>query len=88
MQTQNPFEQITARLDELSGKIDQIIGQEVKPTTPEKWITTGQAAEMLGVHRITLWHWRKKEILKPVRFGSVMRYRLRDIEALAAQQQQ
>ncbi len=82
MQTQNPFDLITARLDELAGKVDTILKQQGMPR--EEWVSTDQAAQMLGVHRITLWNWRKKDILQPVRFGNTMRYKTSDIEALAA----
>lgn len=42
-------------------------------------ITAQQAAEALGVCRTSLWQWEKDGILKPVRIGSRVFYRRRDI---------
>lgn len=48
----------------------------------ERFLTAKQVAEKLGVTKTTLWRWEKENYLKPVRFGSKLRYRESDILAL------
>jgi predicted DNA-binding transcriptional regulator AlpA len=47
----------------------------------EKYLTADEVANKLGVTRVTLWQWNKKEILKPLKIGNVLRYRQSDIDA-------
>lgn len=43
-------------------------------------LTSNEVAERLQVNRSTLWHWRQKGQLKPVALGTLVRFRLKDIE--------
>ena len=45
----------------------------------ERYLTIAKAAEMLGVTKTTLWRWEKEVFLLPVRTGTKVRYRKRDI---------
>ena len=85
--TTNPFLELSEKLDALATKVDQL-NNNLAGKTQNDWITTDKTAELLGVNRATLWHWRKKNILTPARFGNTLRYRLSDIEDLAAQSKQ
>ena len=47
----------------------------------DELLTRQQVAEMLSVTLTSLWHWDKKDILKPVRIGSKVRYTRSSVEA-------
>ena len=79
----NPFEAITSELAALRQQVsalDKKLTQLPEPPNDNKLLTTEQAADMLSVSRITLYNWRKKGMLEPVRVGNLLRYRLADIE--------
>ncbi len=48
----------------------------------EQFLAAKQVAEKLSITKTTLWRWEKGNYLKPVRFGSKLRYRESDILAL------
>ena len=41
-----------------------------------------EVSEMLGVHLTTLWHWNKRNLLKPVEIGGKRRYLKSEIKLL------
>ena len=48
-------------------------------------LTTHEACTFLAVSRTTLWDWRKRGLVpEPVRIGSVLRWRLSDLEGVIA----
>ncbi len=66
-------------------KLVQDTAQEVEAriqaqNEPDELLTRQQVAEMLSVTLTTLWHWDNKNVLKPVRIGSKVRYRRSDVE--------
>ncbi|RGX83840.1 helix-turn-helix transcriptional regulator [Bacteroides intestinalis] len=48
----------------------------------EKYLTREEVKQMCDVCDTTLWHWGKKNYLKPVKVGSKVRYRLSDIQKI------
>ena len=52
---------------------------------PEKLLTPDEVAEQLGVSRVTLWSYDRRNILKPSKIGNTVRYRQSDIDAVVAQ---
>jgi predicted DNA-binding transcriptional regulator AlpA len=48
----------------------------------EKLLTTDDVSGLLGVTRLTLWTWRKKGLIEPIRLGNLLRYRQSDIQTL------
>ncbi len=47
----------------------------------ERYLTADETAEMLGVTRVTLWNWEKKNMLPTYKIGRQVRYKLSDITA-------
>lgn len=48
----------------------------------EKYLTTGETAQMLGVDKSTLWRWNKCGYFTNVKIGGKVRYRQTDVEEL------
>ena len=68
-------------------KLVQDTAQEVEAriqaeNKQDELLTRQQVAEMLSVTLTTLWHWDNKNVLKPVRIGSKVRYRRSDVETV------
>ena len=81
----NPFEAISQELAQIRAQVSAIdikLNKQPEPPKENRLLTTEQAAEMLSVSRITLYNWRKKGILEPIRVGNLLRYRQADIEAM------
>jgi len=56
-------------------------GRQEKPEPkPEEYLTPPELAEKLNISLVTLWHYDKKGITRPVRIGNTKRYRLSDLE--------
>lgn len=73
--------------DDLEIVLRDIVSETISEksnTKPAKecFLTAKHVAEKLGVTKTTLWRWEKENYLKPVRFGSKLRYRESDIIAL------
>jgi len=52
---------------------------------PERYFTKKQVCELFQISAVTLWHWDKADILKPIKIGGLIRYRKADIERITAQ---
>ena len=48
----------------------------------EKYLTKEEVKKMCDVCDTTLWHWAKKNYLKPVKVGNKVRYRQSDIQKI------
>lgn len=48
----------------------------------EKYLTKEEVKKMCDVCDTTLWHWAKKNYLKPVKVGNKVRYRQSDIQRI------
>ena len=48
----------------------------------EKYLTKEEVKKMCDVCDTTLWHWSKKNYLKPVKVGNKVRYRQSDIQKI------
>ncbi len=59
-----------------------------KNSRTETYLTKEEVKQLCGVCDTTLWHWNKKNYLKPVKIGSKLRYRLSDIKKLLGEQPQ
>lgn len=69
---------------------DELVRQAVEAgrsqETPEQYLTPEETAKILKVSLVTLWHWDKKEITRPVKIGNQKRYRRSDIDNLMTRQ--
>jgi len=85
---ENPFEKLEKRLEAIDAKVSLLTKfREQEPKPPEeKYLTIDETCQLLSVSRPTLWSWNKKGILESIRIGNLRRYRMSDIEAMAARQ--
>lgn len=84
----NPFTEIEKKLASIDAKVSLLTRfreQETKPKN-ERFLTIDETCRLLSVTRPTLWSWDKKGILESIRIGNLRRYRISDIENLAAKQ--
>ena len=83
MNTYNPFDPILKKLDQIQAELEELKSKPVPiPHTQEKFLTTEEVCTMLSISRVSLWHYDKKGITKPVRIGNLKRYKLSEIEGL------
>ncbi len=55
--------------------------QELKNNS-EEYLTGDEMAKVLKISTVTLWHWDKKGITRPLRIGKAKRYRRSDLEKI------
>ncbi len=72
--------QANKKLDQLCKQVKSIEKRLPKPET--KYVARKQLSEILDVSVVTLIDWDKKGILKPLRIGNRVRYRMSDIELI------
>lgn len=48
----------------------------------ETYVSTEKAMEILNVCKTTMWRWKKRNYLKPIRVGGIERYRMSDIKKI------
>ena len=48
----------------------------------ERYLTKGEVKQMCDVCDTTLWHWSKKNYLKPIKVSNKVKYRLSDIQKI------
>lgn len=69
-------------LMEFGEQIVERVLRKINLDKEETYLTTKQAAKMLGVDPTTLYRWDKTSYLKSVKVGSKRRYRLSDVEEI------
>lgn len=45
----------------------------------DRLLSRQEVADMMGVHYLTVYQWTRKGLLKPLRYGRTIRYRLSDV---------
>ena len=79
---------ITFKASDLREFAEHLVRQTVKELagsvakTDTDYLTVDEVAEMLHVHRVTLWKWNKSGYLKHVELGSKRLYRKSDVYEL------
>ena len=63
-------------------RIDLIVDKWFEAKRSEGLVSTENAMQLLDVSKTTLWRWKQRGYLVPVRIGGIDRYRLRDIKRL------
>ena len=58
------------------------IEHEIAESKSEVYYTAGQTARILNVDKTTLWRWNKRNYLKPIKVGGLLRYRKSDIDKI------
>lgn len=54
--------------------------KNLQPKEPSEYLTRKETADLLKVNLSTLWHWQKKNLLKPVSIGARIYYKRSDID--------
>jgi excisionase family DNA binding protein len=61
------------------------------PHCDPRYLTAAQAADLLGIHRVTLWRWVRAEKIKPLLrhgdFGQLI-FRRSEVDRVAAKREQ
>lgn len=63
-------------------RIGYIIEQWNETNRDEALVTTEKAMELLDVSKTTMWRWKQRGYLTPIRIGGNDRYRLSDIKKI------
>ncbi len=64
----------------------EIMEQQEKASDEGRLLTKKEVLEMFDVCDTTLWHWGKNNLLKPIKIGSKVMYRLSDVKNLLNRQ--
>jgi excisionase family DNA binding protein len=87
--TNNPAINITISAGQLKDAIDYCVlktrkeyEQEIVDAKTERYLSVEKTAEILDVHRSTLYHWVEKDYLVPIEIGGKRRYKLSDIKRI------
>lgn len=79
---------VTFKAADLREFAEHLVKQTVKELTGSvskadpNYLTVDETAELLHVHRVTLWKWNKTGYLKHVELGSKRLYRKSDVDEL------
>ena len=68
--------------NELINRAKSELSAEIAEARKEKYLTKEEVKKMCDVCDTTLWHWSKKNYLKPVKVGNKVRYRQSDIQKI------
>ena len=71
-----PADRKTGALAYLSGQADVLL--------PKLLLSQAEAARVLSISRVSLWRLVKDGVITPVHIGGIRRYRLRDLQRIAA----
>ena len=63
-------------------RIDFIVDKWFEAKRSQGLVSTENAMQLLDVSKTTLWRWKQRGYLVPVRIGGIDRYRLRDIKRI------
>lgn len=58
------------------------IERDLAESRSEVYYTTEQVVGLLNVDKTTLWRWNKRDYLKPIKVGGLLRYRKSDIDKI------
>lgn len=65
-------------INQAKEELSTVLAEERK----EKYLTKEEVKQLCDVCDTTLWHWARKNYLKPVKVGNKVRYRQSDIQKL------
>lgn len=65
-------------INQAKEELSTVLAEERK----EKYLTKEEVKQLCDVCDTTLWHWARKNYLKPVKVGNKVRYRQSDIQRL------
>ncbi len=68
--------------NDLINRAKNELATELNEAKAERYLPKEEVKQMFGVCDATLWHWNRKDYLKPVKMGNKVRYRLSDIRQL------
>ncbi len=71
-----PADRKAGALAYLSGQADVLL--------PKLLLSQAEAARVLSISRVSMWRLVKESVITPVEIGGIKRYRLADLERLAA----
>lgn len=71
--------------------VERLIEAKTKKEQPneqqgDEYLTSAQLKLLFGVSTTTIWRWRQAGLIRPVKFGSIMRYRKAEIMGMLNQQ--
>lgn len=79
----NPYEAIFDRLETIQNTLAQLkpISTPQQPTAPveERFLDVKQAAELFGVSTVSIWSWKKSQLIKSYRIGNLKRFKYSEL---------
>lgn len=67
---------------ELISQTKEQLEQEISDNKAETYLSTDKVQEIMGISKTTLWRWKKRKYLVPIRVGGNERYRMSDIKKI------
>jgi hypothetical protein len=67
---------------ELISQTKEQLEQEISDSKAETYLSSEKVMEMMEISKTTLWRWKQRGYLVPVRIGGNDRYRLSDIQKI------
>lgn len=67
---------------QLISETKEQLEQSISDSKAETYLSSDKVLEMLEISQTTLWRWKKRGYLVPVRVGGNERYRLSDIKKI------
>lgn len=67
---------------ELISQTKEQLEQEISDSKAETYLSSEKVMEMMEISKTTLWRWKQRGYLVPVRIGGNDRYRLSDIKKI------
>lgn len=81
--------QIVVNLEDLTNIVAYVMERQYKRIEEEQakanetaTLSVDEVAKLIGVAKTTLWQWEKKGILKPLRIGSLLKYKKSDVDEM------
>ena len=80
----NPYQWLSDQISEVKDLVKTIQKNQVPqigtPETPDRYISGDEAQKLLGnVSGVTLWEWRKKQIITGYRIGNKVMYKYSEL---------
>ena len=75
-------EDLLAFSNNLINRVKDELTTIVEEARKERFLSKEEVKQLCGVCDATLWHWGKKNYLKPIKVGNKVRYKMSDVQRI------